>query len=104
MNAASSSTRANPVIFVLLWALTACNSGPDGPAPIGPRLELTGPQTIAPGESFDLIEGNVPLANILTVPARIKETWTVSCVNAPDDTNVLRYKIKPRPQVAPPTP
>jgi hypothetical protein len=51
MNAAPSSTRANPVIFVLLWALTACNSGPDGPAPIGPRLELTGPQTIAPGES-----------------------------------------------------
>ena len=60
--------------------------------------------SIAPGESFDLIESNVPLANILTVPARIKETWTVSCVNAPDDTNVLRYKIKPRPQVPPPTP
>jgi len=60
--------------------------------------------TIAPGESFDLIEGNVPLANVLTVPARIKETWTVSCVNAPDDTNVLRYKIKPRPEVPPPTP
>ena len=51
-----------------------------------------------------IVEQNAPLANVLTVPARIKETWTVKCFNAPDATEVLRYKIKPRPEVPPPTP
>jgi hypothetical protein len=60
--------------------------------------------SIAPGDSFDLVEQNAPLANVLTVPARIKETWTVKCFNAPDATELLRYKIKPRPDVPPPTP
>jgi len=58
--------------------------------------------SILPGDSFDLIESNVSLANVLTVPARIKETWTVRCFNAPDATEVLRYKIKPRPDLPPP--
>jgi Carboxypeptidase regulatory-like domain len=39
-------------VFVCLGALAACDNPPTGPGPIdtGPRLELTGPTTIAPGQ------------------------------------------------------
>ena len=54
---------------------------------------------LAPGDSVDLIESNVNLANVLTTPAKIKETWTVHSFNAGDASDKLRYQIKPRPEV-----
>lgn len=57
---------------------------------------------LSPGDSFDIFEGNVSVANVLTSPARIKETWTVHPFNAADATDLLRYKIKSRPEIPPP--
>ena len=60
--------------------------------------------SIAAGDAVDLIEANVPLINVLTTPAKIKETWTVQSFNAGAASDTIRYKIKPRPDVNPPTP
>jgi len=59
---------------------------------------------LAPGDSVDLIETNVSLINVLTTPAKVKETWTVHSFNAGDASDGLRYRIQPRPDVKPPTP
>jgi hypothetical protein len=59
---------------------------------------------LAPGDSVDLIETNVSLINVLTTPAKVRETWTVHSFNAGDASDGLRYRIQPRPDVKPPTP
>jgi len=57
--------------------------------------------SIGPGETVDFIDSNVSLINVLTTPAKIKETWTARSFNAGDATTLKRYKIKPRPDVKP---
>jgi hypothetical protein len=57
---------------------------------------------IASGDAVDLIDSNINLFNVLTVPAKIKETWTVQSFNAGAASDTLKYQIKPRPDVPPP--
>ncbi len=56
---------------------------------------------LAPGDSVDLVDSTVNLINILTSPAKIKETWTSHSFNAGDASDSIRYTIKPRPEVKP---
>jgi hypothetical protein len=57
--------------------------------------------TIGPGDAIDLIDSPIPLINVLTTPAKIKETWTAHSFNAGDATATQHYTIKPRPDVKP---
>lgn len=53
------------------------------------------------GDAVDLIESTVPVVNTLTTPARVTDTWTVHTFNAGDDSDVVKYRIAPRPGVKP---
>jgi hypothetical protein len=54
--------------------------------------------TVAPGDSITLVSGTVELRNRFTVPAQLKDTWTVN-VHVPALTvdKTVKYKIKSRP-------
>jgi hypothetical protein len=56
---------------------------------------------LALGDASDLVEATVPLANTLPAQAKVKETWTVHALNAPEDSTTLRYNIRPNPDVKP---
>ena len=53
------------------------------------------------GDSVDLVESAIAVANTLLAPARVTDTWTVHTFNAGDDADAVKYKIAPRPGVKP---
>jgi len=53
------------------------------------------------GDASDLVTATIPLANTLTSPARVTETWTVHPQNAPEDSANVRYTIESNPDVKP---
>jgi hypothetical protein len=53
------------------------------------------------GESVDLVDEMVPVANVFPNVARIRELWTVNTFNAGTAEDKLSYRIRGRPQVAP---
>jgi len=57
--------------------------------------------SLAPGEAVDLVESTIGVANTLPSPARVTDTWTGHTFNAGDASDVVKYKIAPRPNVKP---
>ena len=53
------------------------------------------------GESVDLVKSTIPVINTLPASARVTDTWTAHTFNAGDDSDVVKYKIAPRPDVKP---
>jgi hypothetical protein len=54
------------------------------------------------GESIDLVDTTVPVANVFPTTARITDTWTVNTFNAGSDQKTLRYRILGRPRAGSP--
>ncbi len=52
------------------------------------------------GDSVDLVKSIIPVINTLPASARVTDTWTAH-FNAGDDSDVVKYKIAPRPDVKP---
>jgi hypothetical protein len=57
--------------------------------------------TLAIGDATELLTATIPVANTLPSLAKVKETWTVHAVNAPDDTDAVSYSITSNPAVRP---
>ena len=53
------------------------------------------------GDSVDLVKSTIPVINTLPASARVTDTWTAHTFNAGDDSDVVKYKIAPRPDVKP---
>ena len=53
------------------------------------------------GDSVDLVKSTIPVINTLPAAARVTDTWTAHTFNAGDDSDVVKYKIAPRPDVKP---
>jgi hypothetical protein len=57
--------------------------------------------TVGIGDASDLLTATIPVANTLPSLAKVKETWTVHAVNAPDDSDAVSYSIQSNPAVRP---
>jgi hypothetical protein len=53
------------------------------------------------GDSVDLVKSTIPVINTLPAAARVTDMWTAHTFNAGDDSDVVKYKIAPRPDVKP---
>jgi len=53
------------------------------------------------GDSVDLVKFTIPAINTLPASARVTDRWTAHTFNAGDDSDVVKYKIAPRPDVKP---
>jgi len=56
---------------------------------------------LAPGDTVDLVNSTIGVANTLSTPARVTDTWTGHTFNAGDASDVVKYRIAPRPNVKP---
>ena len=53
------------------------------------------------GDSVDMVNSTIPVINTLPAAARVTDTWTAHTFNAGDDSDTVKYKIAPRPDVKP---